>query len=178
MTDKELLALFREDPQYALRISIEEYGAMVRRVAEQRLPGNCVKEDIEECISDVFAALYRSFDKIDPERGSVSSYIAVMARNTALRRAREISNRRMQEEALSDDLPETGDFTQRADNSELWKLVLSLGKPDSDMIILKYFYGYKSREIAKALGIRHNTVDKRISRALEKLKRSLLEREG
>jgi RNA polymerase sigma-70 factor (ECF subfamily) len=45
-----------------------------------------------------------------------------------------------------------------------------LGEPDREIIIRKYYFGQKSKEIAGVLNLRENTVDKKISRGLKKLK--------
>ncbi|MBR1764747.1 MAG: sigma-70 family RNA polymerase sigma factor [Ruminococcus sp.] len=177
MRDENLLRLFDSDPEAALRQAIAEYGAMVERVVRQRLGQHRAEQDIEEIVSDVFASLCRSHRRIDPKLGSLRSYLAVSARNAALRRARQLSERLSTEQELSEDIPISEGPALRQEQRELWEAVLSLGKPDSDILILRYFYGLKSREIAKALGFRHNTVDKRASRALERLRRLLKEEE-
>ena len=55
------------------------------------------------------------------------------------------------------------------------ELIKALGEPDSRLVWLRYFYGLSSKEISKETGIRPNTVDKRIARALSKLRKMLEE---
>ena len=49
--------------------------------------------------------------------------------------------------------------------------VLALGEPDSKIILYRYYFNLPSKEIAKRLGIKQNTVDQRLRRALSKLNR-------
>jgi RNA polymerase sigma-70 factor (ECF subfamily) len=120
---------------------------------------------------------YRNADKIDLQKGTVKAYISVIAKNLALRRAEQLSRR--DEQIPLDDVSETlgsggaGEFERTLNRRILLEAVKTLGKPDSDIIIMKYFYGMKSREIGAALGIRTNTVDKKISRALERLRKTM-----
>lgn len=59
----------------------------------------------------------------------------------------------------------------------LLRLIKSLGEPDSDIIIQKYYYNMNSNEIASRHSMSPEAVRMRCSRALKKL-RELLGREG
>jgi len=51
--------------------------------------------------------------------------------------------------------------------------IKALGEPDSEIIIRKYYFGQSTRLIARALKLKENTVDKKVSRGLQKLRQSL-----
>ena len=51
--------------------------------------------------------------------------------------------------------------------------VRALGEPDSEIILRRYYFGQTSKEIGAALGMKPNTVDQRLSRALKKLREVL-----
>ena len=57
---------------------------------------------------------------------------------------------------------------------KLLEAVKSLGSPDSEIIVRKYYMGESSKEIAEKLSLTVNAVDTRTSRALKKL-RSIIE---
>ncbi len=46
----------------------------------------------------------------------------------------------------------------------------SLGEPDSEIFIRRYYRGQSTKEIAEVFNLKENTVDKRISRGLKKLR--------
>jgi RNA polymerase sigma-70 factor (ECF subfamily) len=170
--------MYRENPQAALNETVNIYGGMVYKVVFSRLAQRFAREDIEEIVSDVFVQFYRNADKIDLQKGTVKAYISVIAKNLALRRAEQLNRR--DEQIPLEDVSETvvdggaaGEFERTLNRRILLEAVKALGKPDSDIIIMKYFYGMKSREIGAALGIKTNTVDKKISRALERLRKTI-----
>lgn len=56
----------------------------------------------------------------------------------------------------------------------LMQMINALGHPDSDIIIQQYFYGRKVKEIAENLDMTSAAVQKRSTRAREKLKNMLV----
>lgn len=51
--------------------------------------------------------------------------------------------------------------------------IAELGEPDSYIFIMKYYLGYSSKMIAEKFDLKQNTVDKKVQRGLEKLKKAL-----
>ena len=173
MTDREILNLYSQNPEKAITYLVDTYSALVYTIVYSKLGNVSAKEDIEETVADVFIQLFRYTNNIDLEKGSIKSYISVMAKRIAQRKAMTIINK---EKAFSiDDLSNSIPFSseeikQKENRQVLLECIKKLGKPDSDILVLKYFYGLKSKEIGKTLGIKTNTVDKRISRSLKKLR--------
>jgi RNA polymerase sigma-70 factor (ECF subfamily) len=48
-----------------------------------------------------------------------------------------------------------------------------LGEPDSEIFIRKYYFRQSTKYISKIMGIKENTIDKKVSRGLIKLKQTL-----
>ena len=48
-----------------------------------------------------------------------------------------------------------------------------LSEPDKEIFIRKYYLGQSTKIISKILGIKENTIDKKVSRGLLKLKNIL-----
>lgn len=63
--------------------------------------------------------------------------------------------------------------TDKETRNELMKVINSLGKPNSEIILRRYFYGQSSKEIADCLKLKENTVNKKISRCLVKMKKHI-----
>lgn len=176
MTDKELLELFMTDPNSAMRAAVGQYGGLVYKIVYSKLGSVCQKEDIEETVSDIFVLLYQNSQKIDTEKGTLKAYLAAIAKHAAVRRAKQIMSRAdiLPLDELENVLFDSAGMTAE-ERDHIAQCIHKLGKPDSDIITMKYFYAMKSREIAKRLGIKTNTVDKKISRALAKLRLMLEE---
>ena len=62
---------------------------------------------------------------------------------------------------------------KKESNSELIEAIKSLGEPDSEIIIRKYYLHQSSKDISKDIGIKVNTIDKKVSRCIQKLKKIL-----
>ena len=55
----------------------------------------------------------------------------------------------------------------------LLEAIEALGEPDREILVRRYYLGQSAKEIGKAIKMRANTVDKRVERSLEKLRRQL-----
>ena len=176
MTDSELLELLRADSEKGLRAVMDKYSAYVYTIVYSKL-GQCAsREDMEEAASDAFALFFQYARGRGFELPSVKSFLAVIAKRHSINLYKRSLGAL---ETLS--LDEAQEFIGEPDSSSelhhrLTEAVKSLGEPDSEIILRKFFFGQKSREIAKDLRLKPNTVDKKISRGLKKLK-TILEQE-
>jgi len=135
--------------------------------------GRSSHEEIEECVSDAFLVVYNSRERLDFSQGSVKAYLCATARNLAINRLKKREGAR---EVPLDDFAQSTEETENSalnnlEAEELINAVLSLGEPDSKIILYRYYFNLPSKEIAKLLGIKQNTIDQRLRRALAKLNR-------
>ena len=85
MEDKQIIALFWERSEQAIRETKKKYGKRCYSVAKRILKSH---EDAEECVSD---ALLQAWEKIPPERpGILSAFLVRITRNLSLDRLRRI----------------------------------------------------------------------------------------
>lgn len=178
--EKELYSLLIQKPEEGLKAIIDCFTPFVWSIVYGNLSGVCGKHDMEECVSDVFYEIYRNRDSIDLDKGSLKSYITILAKRKAIgvfrkekKRLGDISvNEVKHDQLVSDD-----DFEQKIIDGEISDILIReielLGEPDSQIILYKYYLGQSTKSISKALGIKANTVDKRASRALAKLRQAL-----
>ena len=68
MTDSELRELMRVSAEKGRRALFDEYCAYVYAIAAMKLKNCASREDIEECVSDVFAEIYRAGIESMPRR--------------------------------------------------------------------------------------------------------------
>jgi DNA-directed RNA polymerase specialized sigma24 family protein len=57
--------------------------------------------------------------------------------------------------------------------TELWESISQMEQKFREVVLLYYFEGFKTREIARLLNIQEGTVKSRLSRARDKLKKDL-----
>jgi RNA polymerase sigma-70 factor (ECF subfamily) len=164
--------LLKRDPERALEWMLRAYAGLVYHVAAAIL-GRTSHEEIEECVSDAFLAVYNNRDRLDFSQGSVKAYLCATAKNLAVDRLKRQTRARVVE---LDDFTPASELTEvmalnQIDNELLIERVLALGKPDSTIVVGRYYFGLKTKELAKITGLKDSAVDQRLHRALKKLKR-------
>ena len=164
--------LLRRDPERALNQMLSAYSGLVYHAAAAVL-GRSSHEEVEECVSDAFLVIYKSRERLDFSQGSVKAYLCATARNLAINR---LKKREGAQEVPLDELAQSPDGTESSalrnlEAEELINAVLGLGEPDSKIILYRFYFDLPSKEIAMLLGIRPNTIDQRLRRALAKLNR-------
>lgn len=171
-TENELLdLLYKEEPH--LRQYLSHYGIAA--------------EDLDEVMQDVLLTAWRKAGTLR-EPTSLRPWINKIAQRKAYRyhKHRKLyweknyplshyeedlaENGRPLAEGLTHQDPES--FAQ----SEVYEIVMSLGSPASNIIILHYVYKEQFNEIAATLNINENTVRSIASRSRKKLRETMEER--
>ncbi|EWM54238.1 RNA polymerase sigma factor [Ruminococcus flavefaciens] len=183
MTDNEYRKMYDIDPYKAQTALFYEYFNYVYAIIYNKLRSCGNREDIEECVEDVFSSVFISYDRDRNFNGDMKGFIAVIANRTAIQMYRKLSRHKdtvyIENEAA--EIADTDCIMEKTERNvlknTLLKLIKSLGEPDSDIIIQKYYYNMNSSEIAKKHSMSPSSVRMRCSRALKKLK-ELLAAEG
>lgn len=181
MTDSEFKALMLRSAENAHRKLFDEYSGYVYSICANKLKDCGTNEDIEECLSDSFAAIFRYFDNESNRDGDLKGIIGTITKHIAVNYFRRLSGKSDRAVSIDDeDFPiissdiRVDDETERAALREIiMDCIDMLGEPDSSIIVFYFFYGRTSREIAKHLHMSDWTVQKRISRAKKKLEKLL-----
>lgn len=183
MTDNDYRRLFNRSPREAQNTLFDEYFSYVYTIVFNKLRSCAAKEDIEECVSDVFADVFEYFDNDSEKNGNIKGFISTVAIRRAINMFHSLtakSDRTVPLEASgADSIPDSTDLTDRAEKNELrltlLRLVEELGEPDATIIIQKYYYGMNSKEIAETVSLEPAAVRVRCSRAIKRLKEKLAE---
>ena len=183
MTDSELRELMHLSAEKGRRALFDEYCAYVYAIAAMKLKSCASREDIEECVSDIFAEIYRVCCTDNGYNGDLRGIIGIIARRTATDYFRRLSARSGRTVPIDDtagELCSSEDVAANAEYSELSLIlhscVAALGEPDTTIITQQYYYGRTVREIAAALKMTDSAVQKRSTRARAKLKEMLAEK--
>jgi RNA polymerase sigma-70 factor, ECF subfamily len=135
----------------------------------------------EDVAQDVFLALWRDPAKYDPARGSLRTYVVVMARSRALDRvrtrvAREAAIERLQsQEDLSGRRQEAPDdiVLRRDGASRVLRAVRELPAGQREALALSFAGGLSAREIAASTGVPLGTAKSRLRLGLSKTRARL-----
>ena len=181
MTDSEFKALMLRSAENAHRKLFDEYSGYVYSICANKLNDCGSKEDIEECLSDSFAAIFRYFDSESNRNGDLKGIIGTITKRIAVDYFRKLSGKTGRTVSIDDeDFPKISSDIRVDDETEkavireiIMDCIDRLGEPDSSIIVFYFFYGRTSWEIAKHLHMSDWTVQKRISRAKKKLEKLL-----
>ena len=148
------------------------------KIAYTRLGSVCSREDIEEAVSDVFLKFYTAGTKNGFRFMSVRGALSVIAGRHCIDLFRQRSGR-PETVSLDEIIEFTEDTSQRQNErySRIAEAVDQLEEPDRTIFLRKYFFGQKTADIAKDLDMRPNTVDKRVTRGLARLRKIMEEGE-
>ena len=172
MEEENLALWIVNDPEAGLKTAMERYAPAVKRILTKKLPGH--PEDVEECMADVFVALWKHASRLCQTGTPVKAWLVVTARNTGITRWRRL--RRKTELPLNEEL---GDALALLDalpsdaEDLVGTLVAAMTQPDREIFLRKYYLLQPARQIARALNMSDSTVNTRLSRGRERLRREL-----
>ena len=130
----------------------------------------------EECVADTFIYLWEHPDKYDPQRGKLKTWLSIVARTQAVNRCREISKRNtisLENTDFIDQLGVVDNILEAETRKSLIAAVNALGEPDREILIRRYYYDQKPKEIALAMDMSVKQVDNRLYQTKLKLRESL-----
>ncbi len=155
MTDEKTAAALAARSERAVADVIARYSRHLYTVAAAALRGVGTEQDAEEAAADAFVYLWEHPEKFDPRRGSLKTWLSVVARSRALDRSREILRCRavsLEEIELADPLGVPEALLAGERRAALNAAVDALAEPDREILLRRYYFGQKPREIAAALG--------------------------
>ena len=177
--EEKILALLNKNPEKGLEKLMKAYAGLVYTIVHNKLYPNCSKEDIEECVSTIFYEAYEKRHSIDLTKGSLKAFLAVLAKRRAIDLFRKMVKNTGKVVSLEDyaadgivegKLPSAAVGVEQETKELLIESIKSLGEPDNEIFIRKYYFGQSTKSISRLLGVKENTIDKKVSRGLVKLR--------
>ncbi len=169
--DETVITTVLEGHQEKFGVLVQRYLPIVQAIAYARL-GN--RTDVDDVAQEAFLRAYRNLDQLR-ERQKFAAWLAIITRNVV---AHMQQKRGKEDEAAKassrEDLVEAPDFARL----ELRKAVrdqIDMLEPEArEVLLLKYFAGKSSQEIAGILEQSDAAIRKRLQRAREALGERLL----
>lgn len=176
MGDKKIISDIQEKNEKTFEYIVDKYSKLVWKVASSILGNATSVCEIEECVADVFIYLWEHPEKYDPEKGKLSSWLSMIARSRAIDRFRKnISEKEVSFEDISLFEAEPADYHNDTRVDKLNECLERLGIEEKEIIIRRYYYEQKNREIAKAMGLSPKQVENRVYTAKNKLRKMMEE---
>ena len=176
MDECKLVAqLFSGNPESFIDI-MQAYNKLLWVIAGGVLKDVGTPEDIEECISDVYINLWKKPGAYDARKGTLKTFLAVMAKKKALDKYRQLTKIKIIEldEAVTssdDDLLEL--IVKKELYNELYEAIQSLSEPNKEIVIRRYFFDEKPSGIAGKTDIPLKEVENRLYQSKLKLRKLL-----
>lgn len=176
--DQHLVDALRRRLPSALEQLMDRYGNGVYGLVKRVLSGAGRGEDVEECVSDVFWAAWRRIDEYDSERGSLKTWLLILAKYSALDARRKLL-RRPGADPLKDRAPSGSNvedtILSKEASAEMIAMVNALPEPDRSICYRRYFYYESLEQIAMRLGLTCKAVESRLYRIRKMFKAILNE---
>jgi len=167
-SDLDLLRRFaRDNSQDAFAEIVRRHLNLVYSAALRQVRSPQLAEDISQ---SVFADLARDADKLKPNT-VLTAWLYAVTRRTAIDAIRKESRRRLREQIaveMNNMNATTADWTQI--EPLLDDAMAALDETDRSAILLRYFENKNLREVGEALGASEDAAQKRVSRAVERLR--------
>jgi RNA polymerase sigma-70 factor (ECF subfamily) len=153
----------------ALATIYDQYAGLVHGIALRIVGG-----DAPDICQDVFVTLWNQPERWDPDRGTLRTYLAMVARRRSIDRLRSAGRREANERRVHDSasaaVPNVEEAALAATAAErLREVVRTLPEPQRRAIELAYYEGLTFRQVAAATGASEGTAKSRIRLGLRRL---------
>lgn len=203
LDEQQLIQGLRSRDPMSLESLINHYSRELFYFARLILSGAGSVQDAEECLNDLFVAVWQEFESFDPARGSLRTWLTMRTKYIALDRRRKLLRRQpaelpvvtfYEEYTLAQDQQSPESFKrlqeawnqptaagvdvlleQRERREELRQALEQLPELDRLMVYLRYFQFASIEEIAARTGITKHAVDTRLWRVRKSLRETLQE---
>lgn len=176
MTETNAIAGIKNRDERVISEVIVKYSKLLWPIAAAVLKNVGTEQDVEECVADVFIDLWENPDKYDAERGTLKSWLCMVARCKAIDRYRALSKHStvpLEGAMMVGRLGMQDALLQEETKRELVAAVNALAEVEKDILIRRYYYEQKPREIAKALDLPLKQVENHLYRSKQKLRKAI-----
>ena len=150
----------------ALTFLIDQHERAISALVVRILAGVGTAEDVEECVSDVFVAAWHRARAYNPARGTVRTWLLMLAKYRALDVRRRLAQ--PQHPAPDPCVPASDPVVEallsRERQQALVEHIERLEPGVRAVVVRRYLAGMPIPDIAEDLGIARSAVDNRLSR--------------
>jgi len=175
MNDQDIVALYFDRNEQAIRETADKYGGVCMQVSMNILNSS---PDAEECVNDTYLKTWNSIPPTKPR--SLGAFVCRIVRNLSLNRLRDLHRRRRDRDlTLSFDelescipMPD-----ERSDDlaAMLSDFLTRQGETDRLLFMGRYWYACSVKDLAARMNMTPNAVNQRLFKLRERLRAHLAE---
>lgn len=132
----------------------------------------------QDAVLESWEKIIRHMDKIDHiDSPKTKSFLVIPVERTSIDHYRK-NKKRYDSQVMLEEYENSPYFVTKddsIDSSEINQLLRNIPKTYIDVLLLHYVHGFSGKEVADILGIKENTVMKRLSRGRKILRKELYE---
>ena len=172
MQEKNIIDAIKAGDEQAMQKIICRYSRLLWSIVGAVLSQVGITEDMEECVADVFIDLWKHPQKYDESRGSLKAWLSVIARNKAIDRYRQktkIQTIPLEETVLA----QMGVEPEMENREGLQEALAELTEEEREILLRRYVYQQKPKEMAVALGLSVKQIENRLYRIKAKMRKQM-----
>ncbi len=169
---EQQIKLLKKKKERALEAIIDVYMPYVKAIALRILSNTTT---VDECVNDVFLAVWQKSAQFEGNEVDFKRWIGVMTKYKAIDLYRQ-QKRRREHEVKQEDMTYFATisepqqlYLQKEERQEMLVTLSQLAETDRDIFIMKYYLEMDNSEIAEALELTKAAVDNRLYRGKKKL---------
>jgi len=169
VSDAELIRAAAEGNNHAVALLYDRYSGMLFALAMRLLHSPSEAEDL---VHDVFVEVWQTASSYEPSRGSVRAWLLVKLRCRGIDRIRRVDRRRVLQQELQRE-PVSEEHLDPGTELDCHRVRRGLEKlPDHfrEVLVLTYYRGLSSSQIADELSLPLGTVKSRVAAARRRLR--------
>lgn len=158
----------------ALDYFIESYGSMIKGSTTKILYSLGNSGVVEECMSDIFMAVWMNISKYDEEKGNFKGWLSAVIKFKAIdyyRKYNKDIQKEVIEETLTNGRSAEEDYISELEGNILVEIIENMDEPDRTIFVMKFLLGEKVKKISEAVNLSVSSVNTRVSRGREKIRR-------
>ncbi len=178
-SDAQLLREYAEHgTEAAFTELVHRHTSLVYSAALRQVEAPDLAAEVAQCVFIGLAQGARALSPRLAEDASLAGWLCRSARNVSLNQRRDEFRRHSRERLAMEDIPP---HSETAPDWEQLRLVLDaamseLDERDHDALVMRFFRNQDLRSVGRALGVSDDTAQKRVARALDKLRELLTSR--
>ena len=174
----ELISNIKNRSPNAFDCLINTYTRPVYYLAYNILNVGFSKEDIEECVSDVFVEAWQKIDEYDDQKGSLRGWLLMLTKYRALTYKRKLGKHNVNYledygKAQGEIRDKASPILEREAQLMLMQVVDGFGETDRLLFVRRYLMGESIVALMDSTGLSRSAVDNRLARCRNKIKEVL-----